>query len=192
MSSSDTDSDYDYLNEKPHTRENIAERVKIMGTSALNYYIRRRDMETIQTFVENGYSPDTSFGGCGCCYQYNNLDTCTKHGTFEMWKFLLDNTSDEYLNDHLHDLQLAYWYSKILIPNVKFLLKLNNRIDIGDEFRERVYKLENNAIKIQNAFRIYNSKKISNNMRFNPDKLFEPEFTSRRKKILKIDDSLFG
>ena len=47
------------------------------------------------------------------------------------------------------------------------------------------------ASKIQSFFRIITAKNIANRLRMEPHNLFEPEFSERRKIILKIDDSRF-
>ena len=47
------------------------------------------------------------------------------------------------------------------------------------------------AEKIQSFFRIIMAKNVANRLRVEPDNLFEPEFSDRRKFLLKIDDSRF-
>ena len=47
------------------------------------------------------------------------------------------------------------------------------------------------AMTIQCFFRICRSTKIANDLRLLPENLFEPEFSSTRKKILNIDESPF-
>lgn len=46
--------------------------------------------------------------------------------------------------------------------------------------------------KIQYFFRVITAKSISNRLRMEPRNLFDPEFSGRRKFLLKIDDSRFN
>jgi len=58
-----------------------------------------------------------------------------------------------------------------------------------EKIEERL--LYNNAVRIQCFIRISLSKKKSNDLRSIPENLFDPEFSSVRKKLLNIDDSCF-
>ena len=64
----------------------------------------------------------------------------------------------------------------------------------GRKFRvgsRELWKEYDNAVIIQCFFRISYSKKKAYELRSIPDNLFDPEFSSMRKKLLDIDDSCF-
>ena len=56
---------------------------------------------------------------------------------------------------------------------------------------EAFFEKNEKATTIQCFLRTMMAKNVSNKRRVEPDQLFDPDFSTRRKKLLKIDDSLF-
>ena len=138
----------------------------------------------------------------GANFEFNCIGLGTFHfvceiGNLCIVKLLLEKGANE-SKVHKSICQDNLKVIKLLIENwSKVELKLNctyHEMDkMDDKCHEFVGVLEDYifSTKIQYFFRIIMAKNVANRLRVEPRNLFDPEFSDRRKFLLKIDDSRF-
>ena len=99
------------------------------------------------------------------------LQMACRFGNLDIFKFLLENGANIYSKDNRGRTPLE------MAPNLEVV-----------KLMKKYYMF---STRIQYFFRVIVAKILANKLRLEPRNLFDPEFSVKRKFLLKIDDSRF-
>jgi hypothetical protein len=177
------------------------------GFTPLHIASMYRRLRAIELLLKNGANID---------YEDNDGDTplncATMVDDLDAVKLLIDKGCDIESQNNYGRTPLHYASMCMNLEVVKYLLEhgadigaededgqtpvgLSTNIEIRtvfNEYEKATMILYEKATMIQCFFRVTMSKILVNRLRSEPENLFDPDFSNKRKRILKIDDSRFA
>jgi len=173
------------------------------GLTPIHNACRSNKSDIVKLLFEKGANFEFNCIGLGTLHfvcQIGNLSIENiKYGALSIVKLLLEKGANVESKVHKSICQDNLKVIKLLIENL--FTELNpssyctyHEMDkMDDKCHEFVGVLEDYifSTKIQYFFRIIMAKNVANRLRVEPRNLFDPEFSDRRKFLLKIDDSRF-